>query len=155
MPISARSVQQRARRHALAQVLRDHQRSRCLYCTRGAGAPATSITSSLGPAIRSISGTTSCSRIPARSLRDFLAHPRHVESWYGRHIERSRELAERFAEASVACDVERTRAVAWWAYEQGERTGAHAWIEKDRFVKLDGSWRGAMHVVELARVEEG
>ena len=41
-------------------------------------------------------------------------------------------------------DGERSRSIAWWAYEQGEATGAHAWIDADRFVRLDGSWRDVL-----------
>jgi hypothetical protein len=44
--------------------------------------------------------------------------------------------------------------VAWWAYEEGERAGAHAWIEKDRVVRLDEGWRGVLERQELREVAE-
>jgi hypothetical protein len=86
--------------------------------------------------------------------RDFLAHARHVETWHRSHLERPGILAERFDAAKLPYDLERTLAVAWWAYEQRERAGAHAWIEKDRVVRLDSSWRGVMGMTELGRVAE-
>jgi len=147
---------ERGRLGAFAQVLRDHQRSRCLYCARevrGAGDVDHFIAWSRYPVDLGHNLALAHPECNSRK-RDFLAHPRHVESWYSSHIERSRELAERFEATELPYDVERTRAVAWWAYEQGERTGAHAWIERDQFVKLDQSWRNAMEKKELARVAE-
>jgi hypothetical protein len=51
-------------------------------------------------------------------------------------------------------DSERSRAIAWWAYEQGEAAGAHAWIDADRFVRLDRSWRQVFGTGSLLEVAE-
>jgi hypothetical protein len=58
-------------------------------------------------------------------------------------LERASELAQRFDSLALPHG-ERSRAIAWWAYEQGEAAGAHAWIDAERFVRLDGSWRGVL-----------
>ena len=71
--------------------------------------------------------------------RDFLAYPAHLERWQESHLERASELAQRFDSLALPHDPERSRAIAWWAYEQGEAAGAHAWIDADRFVRLDAS----------------
>jgi hypothetical protein len=86
--------------------------------------------------------------------RDFLAAPAHLERWQASHMERASELAQRFDSVALPHDGERSRAVAWWAYEQGEAAGAHAWIDADRFVRLDGSWRDALGAGRVRRVAE-
>ena len=59
---------------------------------------------------------------------------------------------QRFDSLALPHDTERSRAVAWWAYEQGEAAGAHAWIDADRFVRLSSSWRDVLG--SLPRVAE-
>ena len=76
--------------------------------------------------------------------RDFLAYPAHLERWQESHLDRASELAQRFDSLALPHDGDRSRAIAWWAYEQGEAAGAHAWIDDDRFVRLDASWRGVL-----------
>ncbi len=75
--------------------------------------------------------------------RDFLAYLAHLERWQVSHLERASELGDRFDSLSLPHDPERSRAIAW-AYEQGEAAGAPAWIDAERFVRLDGSWRGVL-----------
>jgi hypothetical protein len=41
-----------------------------------------------------------------------------------------------FDSLALPHDNERSRAIAWWAYEQGEAAGAHAWIDDDRLMRL-------------------
>lgn len=86
--------------------------------------------------------------------RDFLAYPAHLERWQRSHLERAGELAQRFAAARLPHDSPRTRAIAWWAYEQGEAAGAHAWIAADRFERLGGGWRDVLGGAGLRRVAE-
>jgi hypothetical protein len=59
-------------------------------------------------------------------------------------LERAGELAQRFDSLALPHEEMRSRAIAWWAYEQGEAAGAHAWIDAERFVRLDGSWRDVL-----------
>ena len=141
---------------AFARVLRDHQHGRCLYCRseiRGGGDVDHFIAWSRYPADLGHNLVLAHPRCN-NSKRDFLVYPRHLESWYRHNIERADELAQRFDAARLPYDTERTRAVVWWAYEQGERAGAHAWIEAERFVRLDPSWREAIRAAPLSRVAE-
>ena len=86
--------------------------------------------------------------------RDFLAYPAHLERWQVSHLERASELAQRFSALALPHDGERSRAIACWAYEQGEAAGAHAWIDAERFVRLDSSWRDVLGADGLRRVAE-
>ena len=69
-------------------------------------------------------------------------------------MERASELAHRFDSLALPHEEMRSRAIAWWAYEQGEAAGAHAWIDADRFVRLDSSWRDVLSDGGLRRVAE-
>jgi hypothetical protein len=69
-------------------------------------------------------------------------------------LERASELAQRFDSLALPHESERSRAIAWWAYEQGEAAGAHAWIDADRFVRLGSSWRDVLGAAGLRRVAE-
>jgi len=127
-------------------VLRDHQGGRCLYCgkeLRGAGCVDHFIAWSRYPVDLGHNFVLTHDGCNAKK-RDFLAYPAHLERWHRSHLERASELAERFASLALPHDSERSRAIAWWAYEQGEAAGAHAWIDADRFVRLGSSWRDAL-----------
>jgi len=141
---------------AFARILHDHQRGRCLYCHR---------------AIRSggdVDHFIAWSRYPVdlghnlvlahprcnRDKRDFLAHPTHLENWYRSNVDKADELAQRLDAAKLLHDEERTCAIAWWAYEQGEAAGAHAWVRDGELSQLDSSWRGVLSTPVLARVAE-
>jgi 5-methylcytosine-specific restriction endonuclease McrA len=138
------------------RVLRAHQASLCLYCHRaikGIGDVDHFIAWSRYPADLGFNLVLSHDVCNTRK-RDFLAHPKHLESWYRSHIERAKELAQRFDAAKLPHDKERTRAVVWWAYEQGEMAGAHAWLREKEFERLDARWRNALRPEELAQVAE-
>ena len=127
-------------------VLRDHQGGRCLYCRkelRGAGCVDHFIAWSRYPVDLGHNLVLAHDACNAKK-RDFLAYPAHLERWQLSHLERARELGERFDSLALPHDPARSRAIAWWAYEQGEAAGAHAWIDAERFVRLDGSWRGVL-----------
>ncbi len=53
-------------------------------------------------------------------------------------------LEAAFNSSGLVHDVERSRFVAVWAYEQGEQSRAHTYLRKGDFPSLDGSWRAAM-----------
>ncbi len=127
-------------------VLRDHQDNRCLYCRkelRGASCVDHFVPWSRYPVDLGHNLVLAHDACNAQK-RDFLAYPLHLERWQASHLERASELAQRFDSLALPHDPERSRAIAWWAYEQGEAAGAHAWIEADRFVRLDGGWRGVL-----------
>ena len=137
---------ERASLDGFRAVLRDHQGGRCLYCRkelRGAGCVDHFIAWSRYPVDLGHNLVLAHDACNAKK-RDFLAYPAHLERWHVSHIERASELAQRFASLALPHEEKRSRAIAWWAYEQGEAAGAHAWIDAERFVRLDGSWRGVL-----------
>jgi len=139
-----------------ASALRAHQGSRCMYCRRevkGVGDVDHFIAWSRYPADLGFNLALS-HRLCNAKKRDFLAHPAHLESWHRSHVERAGDLAQRFEAAKLPHDLERTQAVVWWAYEQGEAAGAHAWMRDDQFERLGAGWRDAMSSFELPRVAE-
>jgi hypothetical protein len=148
---------ERASLDGFRPVLRDHQQGRCLYCRkklRGAGDVDHFIAWSRYPVDLGHNLVLAHSGCNAKK-RDFLAYPAHLERWHSSHLERETELAQRFDALALPHDAERSRAIAWWAYEQGEAAGAHAWIDADRFVRLDFSWRDVLGAAgALRRVAE-
>ena len=146
----------RASLDGFRDVLRDHQAGKCLYCQKkllGAGCVDHFIAWSRYPVDLGhnlVLAHTSCNG----KKRDFLAYPRHLERWHRTHVERADELAKRFDSEALPHDGERSRAIVWWAYEQGEAAGAHAWIDADRFVRLDRSWRDVLGARALPLVAE-
>jgi hypothetical protein len=137
-------------------VLRDHQGGRCLYCRkelRGAGCVDHFIAWSRYPVDLGHNLVLAHDNCNGQK-RDFLAYPVHLERWQASHLERAGELAQRFSSLALPHDGERSRAIAWWAYEQGESAGAHAWIDADRFVRLSSSWRDVLGPAGLRRVAE-
>ncbi len=146
----------RASLNGFRAVLRDHQRGRCLYCERelrGAGDVDHFVAWSRYPVDLGHNLVLAHSSCNAEK-RDFLAYPAHLERWRVSHLERADELSQRFDALSLPHDGGRSHAVVWWAYEQGEAAGAHAWIERDRFVRLDAAWRDVLDGARLRRVAE-
>ena len=139
-----------------ARVLRDHQKGICHYCQRTVSGPGV------------VDHFVAWSRYPVDlghnlvlshagcngSKREFLAHPSHLESWHVSNIERSGELVERLDERKLPHDFNRTVAIAWWAYQQGELAGAHAWIRGKEFERLDGKWRDVLVGTDIRRAAE-
>jgi hypothetical protein len=127
-------------------LLRDHQAGRCLYCRkelRDAGCVDHFIAWSRYPVDLGHNLVLAHDACNAKK-RDFLAYRAHLERWRASHLERAGELAQRFDSLALPHEEMRSRAIAWWAYEQGEAAGAHAWIDAARFVRLDGSWRDVL-----------
>lgn len=128
-----------------AHALREHQASRCLYCResiRNRGVvdhfiPWARYPVDLGHNLVLAHGGCNAAK------RDFLAHPAHLDRWQRSHVERADELAQRFDARLLAHDLERTRAIAWWACEHGELTGAHVWLRAKQLERLRPGWRAA------------
>jgi hypothetical protein len=137
-------------------VLRDHQSGKCLYCQKklaGGGDVDHFIAWSRYPVDLGHNLVLAHGACNAKK-RDFLAYPVHLERWQRSHVERAADLAQGFDSLGLPHDSERSRAIAWWAYEQGEAAGAHAWIDADRFVRLDRSWRQVFGTDSLLQVAE-
>jgi hypothetical protein len=147
---------ERASLEGFRAVLRDHQGGRCLYCRkelRGASCVDHFIAWSRYPVDLGHNLVLAHDACNAQK-RDFLAYPAHLERWQESHLERASELAQRFDSLALPHDPERSRAIAWWAYEQGEAAGAHAWIDADRFMRLDRGWRDVLGAGASRRVAE-
>jgi hypothetical protein len=135
-------------------ILREHQAARCFYCrgeVRHGGDADHFIPWSRYPADL---GHNFVFSHPAcnNSKRDFLAHPDFLAQWREDNLDRGHSLAEMFDEKGLMHDADRSRYIAWWAYEQGQKSNAHVWDGKRGITRLDGSWRSAMS--PLARVAE-
>jgi 5-methylcytosine-specific restriction endonuclease McrA len=78
--------------------------------------------------------------------RDFLADLRHLQRWSYRNQSAGPALAHGFDTVGLPHDLDRSFAIARWAYAQGEVTGAHTWLVGDEFLKLDERWRAVLHL---------
>ena len=66
--------------------------------------------------------------------------------WWEDHLDgvRAVELEDAFNRNGLVHDARRSRFIATWAYEQGEKSKAHTWLSKGEYRLLDGSWRNAV-----------
>jgi len=127
----------------LRPILRETQRSRCFYCereVRGAGEvdhfiPWSRYSTDLGHNF--VLAHPDCNRRKS----DFLAHPDHLAHWSERNTRFGPELSEQFREVGFQHDLGRSLLVAEWAYEQGEKSGAHVWLLNRNYVPLTAEWR--------------
>ncbi len=126
-----------------ARVLRDHQKGICRRTISGPGVVDHFVAWSRYPVDLGHNLVLSHAGYNG-SKREFLAHTSHLKSWHLSNVERSGELVERLDESKLPHDFKRTVAIAWWAYQQGELAGAHAWIRGKEFERLDGTWRDAL-----------
>lgn len=133
---------------AYRDILRDHQRDRCFYCDRRTGGRRDGDVDHFIPWSRYpvdlghnfVFAHAGCNR----RKRDFLAHPDHLARWRELNLDAGATLAHEFAVRHLPHDLDRSRQIAWWAYEQAERTGAHVWIRGGELALLDGVWRRAL-----------
>ncbi len=135
-------------------ILREHQAARCFYCSRevkhGGDAdhfiPWSRYPVDLGHNF--VFSHSACNN----SKRDFLAHPDFLAHWRESNLDHGQRLGEMFDAKDLLHDAERSRYIAWWAYEQGQKSNAHVWDGKRGFLSLDSSWRSAM--LPLGKVAE-
>ena len=128
-------------------ILRDHQSGRCFYCEQP-----------VRPREEALDHFIPWSRYPVdlghnfvfsdarcnRHKRDYLAHPEHLAKWDERNLQHAEQLGAMFDQVLLRHDVERTRKVAWWAYEQAELAEARVWISSDEFEALGPLWKGML-----------
>jgi hypothetical protein len=136
------------------EILREHQARKCFYC-RG-----------------TVSGTgdldhfIAWSRYPVdlghnfvfthaecnREKREYLAHPRHLRQWREQNLDDGEVLSQFFSDAKLPHDIYRSRQVTIWAYEQGECSGAHVWLQGKLIEALTAEWRSALLTRSDARL---
>lgn len=137
-------------------ILREHQSARCFYCGRAVKQdgdadhfiPWSRYPVDLGHNF--VFSHPSCNN----SKRDFLAHPDFLARWRENNLDYGGHLSEVFDSKGLMHDVERSRHIAWWAYEEGQRSNAQVWLGKDRILKLDDSWRMALSGLPRAAEEK-
>jgi hypothetical protein len=123
-------------------ILQGHQASRCFYCdkTIRTGELDHFIPWSRYPIDLGHNFVFAHARCNHRKS-DFLAHVDHLAKWKETNLDRETDLSEAFGECGLPYDLERSKHVAIWAYQQGEAAGARVWYEGDKFVELGTEWR--------------
>lgn len=128
---------------SLRPILRETQEATCFYCDRsirGAGEidhfiPWSRYSNDLGHNF--VLAHADCNRRKS----DFLAHPEHLARWSERNAHQGIELATEFESVGFQHDLGRSLLVAEWAYEQGEKSGAHVWLLDRNYMPLSQEWR--------------
>jgi hypothetical protein len=76
-----------------------------------------------------------------RAKRDFLAGEPHLEHWVRRNSEGGAELEKRFESVGVAFDLDSSREIAHWAYQQAEVANAQLWWSGDDVRPIGRDWQ--------------
>ena len=124
-------------------ILREHQSGKCFYCDQrvsGAGAldhfiPWIRYPVDLGHNF--VFAHSKCNSLK----RDYLAHPEHLLRWREQNLDCPAELGSQFDSAVLRHDANRSRKIAYWAYEQAELARARVWVAADEFLGLGPEWR--------------
>lgn len=125
------------------RVLREYQSARCFYCereVRDEGAADHFVAWTRYPldlGHNFVFAHTGCNA----SKSDYLAHSDHLAHWREQNLQHGGDLGCALTGAGLIHDLRRSEFIARWAYEQGETSGAHAWLRADEIYPLDGSWR--------------
>ena len=124
-------------------ILREHQSRKCFYCEQPVRArdealdhfiPWSRYPIDLGHNF--VFADAKCNR----HKRDYLAHTDHLAKWNERNLQYADQLGTMFDHALLRHDAERTRKVAWWAYEQAQLADARVWVSSDKFEPLGPIW---------------
>lgn len=120
-------------------ILRDHQNNRCFYCgkaVRQEGAADHFIAWSRYPADLGhnfVFAHQSCNS----SKSDDLAAREHLERWLEENVAKSQILNSAFDDVGVMHDIDRTRRITAWAYEQGHLSSAPLWLKGNHRESFD------------------
>ena len=107
------------------------------------------VTASVAPAATLVEMKTSMGTIQLEldeekapiSVKNFLAYVDHLAKWNENNLDSETGLAQAFGDRGLPHDLERSKHVAIWAYQQGEAAGARVWYEADKFVELGPEWK--------------
>jgi hypothetical protein len=75
---------------------------------------------------------------------DRLAAEVHLERWWRRSVEHGAELTDRFQEKNIVHDLEASRRITLWAYEQAEHAHSDVWSQARTLVELSPAWRSLL-----------
>ncbi len=128
------------------EILRQVQNSRCFYCgreVRGEGALDHFIPWSRYPADLGHNFVFTDNRCNT-AKRDHLAAPEHLAHWTEQNLQKASELETLFEDAVLRHDIDRTRTITIWAYEQAELSKSRVWLREKAFCELDTEWRQAL-----------
>jgi hypothetical protein len=75
------------------------------------------------------------------SKSDSLAAPSHLAKWWRRNAERESELKRAFDDAAIVHDIDASKRVALWAYDNAAQAGAHVWVQGKTYEALAANWR--------------
>ena len=136
------------------ELLQDHQAGECFYCGKkvaGAGdldhfIPWSRYPLDLGHNF--VFAHKACNN----AKRDHLAAALHIERWRVQNLDEGHKLGQRFNEAGLLHDLERSELIARWAYQQGQASKAQLWLQKGQFEPCDYRWMAAMGVPDGLRL---
>jgi 5-methylcytosine-specific restriction endonuclease McrA len=75
------------------------------------------------------------------SKSDFLGAELHLERWAQRNILKSAELCQRLNDAGLPNDLQASKRIAEWAYDQVEKSKGQVWLFSHHFEHLGFGWR--------------
>lgn len=78
-----------------------------------------------------------------RSKSDVLAAKLHVENWLEQMHRHRDDISQIALDAGVISDQQTILSVAKWSYQQGHEAGAHAWVKKGEFERIE---EGYVHI---------
>lgn len=128
------------------ELLREHQSGECFYC--GTKMPRAGdldhfIPWSRYPVDLGHNFVFACSTCN-NAKRDHLAAPIHIERWRVQNLDQGDRLSMRFSEAGLLHDLERSKFIACWAYQQGQASKTRWWVKKEEFEDSDYRWKEAL-----------
>lgn len=76
-----------------------------------------------------------------RRKRDYLAAEDHLRKWMRFVTDKRDEISGLLRESNLITDLGRAKNIAYWAYEEQEKSNAKVWLKENEFENLRGKWR--------------
>ncbi|GFO56967.1 hypothetical protein GMSM_39740 [Geomonas sp. Red276] len=136
---------ERTAQPGLRSLLKDVQVDSCFYCSgrlREAGEidhfiPWARYPIDLGHNF--VLAHTTCNR----NKRDYLAGQEHLERWQLRNSNLGALLAREFDDRGILHDINATKRIAFWAYDQAENSRSNLWHQSNIVSPIEDKWRQA------------
>jgi hypothetical protein len=71
---------------------------------------------------------------------DYVAAEQHLDAWMRRNRQYRKDLAFRFQELALPCDLSASVQIATWVYRQTEKANGQVWVEKGVLQHLGPTW---------------